>query len=46
MPPGIYYDRNCNKEDINHAVLAVGYGVNSKGRKYWIVKNRWARLTR
>lgn len=41
MCPGVYYDRNCNKDDINHAVLAVGYGVNTKGKKYWIVKNRW-----
>ncbi|TRY90438.1 hypothetical protein DNTS_018930 [Danionella cerebrum] len=36
---GVYYDRNCNKDDINHAVLAVGYGVTPKGKKYWIVKN-------
>uniref|UniRef100_A0A3P8VNZ3 Cathepsin K n=1 Tax=Cynoglossus semilaevis TaxID=244447 RepID=A0A3P8VNZ3_CYNSE len=39
---GVYYDRNCNKDDINHAVLAVGYGVNSKGKKYWIIKNSWS----
>lgn len=39
--PGVYYDPNCNKDDVNHAVLAVGYGVNTKGKKYWIVKNRW-----
>ncbi|XP_006810204.1 cathepsin K-like [Neolamprologus brichardi] len=34
-------DPNCNKDDVNHAVLAVGYGVNTKGKKYWIVKNSW-----
>ncbi|XP_053743205.1 cathepsin K [Synchiropus splendidus] len=39
---GIYYDANCNKEDINHAMLAVGYGVTSKGRKFWIIKNSWS----
>ncbi|KAM7421571.1 hypothetical protein PAMA_015620 [Pampus argenteus] len=39
---GVYYDRNCNKDDINHAVLAVGYGVTTKGKKYWIVKNSWS----
>nr|ACO82385.1 cathepsin K [Lutjanus argentimaculatus] len=38
---GVYYDPSCNKEDINHAVLAVGYGVTGKGKKYWIVKNSW-----
>ncbi|XP_028280700.1 cathepsin K [Parambassis ranga] len=38
---GVYFDRDCNAEDINHAVLAVGYGVTPKGKKYWIVKNSW-----
>lgn len=41
MCAGVYYDANCNKEDINHAVLLVGYGVSTKGKQYWIVKNRW-----
>lgn len=38
---GVYYDPSCNKDDINHAVLAVGYGVTVKGKKFWIVKNSW-----
>ncbi|XP_030250779.1 cathepsin K-like [Sparus aurata] len=37
-----YYDPNCNKDDINHTVLAVGYGVSVKGKKYWIIKNSWS----
>uniref|UniRef100_A0A8C6WF56 Cathepsin K n=1 Tax=Neogobius melanostomus TaxID=47308 RepID=A0A8C6WF56_9GOBI len=38
---GVFYDPSCNKDDINHAVLAVGFGVTVKGKKYWIVKNSW-----
>uniref|UniRef100_A0A673TG96 Cathepsin K n=1 Tax=Suricata suricatta TaxID=37032 RepID=A0A673TG96_SURSU len=37
---GVYYDENCNSDNLNHAVLAVGYGVQ-KGRKHWIIKNRY-----
>ncbi|XP_036393808.1 cathepsin L1-like [Megalops cyprinoides] len=47
---GVYYDPRCSKE-INHAVLAVGYGVswyelenNVSSRcptRFWILKNSW-----
>ncbi|PIO32484.1 hypothetical protein AB205_0107370, partial [Aquarana catesbeiana] len=37
---GVYYDPQCDAEDINHAVLAIGYGVQKK-QKYWIIKNRY-----
>ncbi|CAG4983236.1 unnamed protein product [Parnassius apollo] len=37
---GIYYEPDCNKYAINHAVTVVGYGIRD-GTNYWIVKNSW-----
>lgn len=38
---GIYYEPECSL-DINHAVLLVGYGVDSKtNEEYWLVKNSY-----
>lgn len=37
---GVYHDENCNGDNLNHAVLVVGYGAQ-RGSKHWIVKNSW-----
>nr|XP_055066508.1 cathepsin S, ortholog2, tandem duplicate 1 [Misgurnus anguillicaudatus] len=36
---GVYNDQTCTK-NVNHAVLAVGYGTLD-GQDYWLVKNSW-----
>lgn len=39
---GVYVSKTCKNGpmDVNHAVIAVGYGVEN-GQKYYIVKNSW-----
>lgn len=37
---GIYYDSECSSHYVTHAVLVVGYGIDSLGQ-YYIVKNSW-----
>ncbi|KAG7021970.1 Thiol protease aleurain [Cucurbita argyrosperma subsp. argyrosperma] len=39
---GVYTSNSCGSspQDVNHAVLAVGYGVED-GVPYWLIKNSW-----
>ncbi|XP_035286518.1 cathepsin K-like [Anguilla anguilla] len=37
---GVYHDPKFSRDDLNHAVLVVGYGVTPTCKKFWIVKNR------
>lgn len=39
---GIYTDRNCDPSQVNHAVLAAGYGKDP--HHYWLLKNSWGTL--
>ena len=39
---GVYYDTACrDAQRVNHAVLVVGYGTDSVGGNFWVVKNSW-----
>lgn len=40
---GVYYEPACKNgpDDLDHAVLAVGYGVLDS-QPYWLVKNSWS----
>ena len=40
---GVYDGCNAQQPDIDHAVVLVGYGVDSvSGQKYWLVRNSWS----
>ena len=38
---GIYYEPNCNPTNVDHGVVAVGYGSLGQNMDFYIVKNTW-----
>ena len=40
-PDAVYIPDASTKFDGGHAIVIVGWGVNSKGIQYWLIRNSW-----
>lgn len=43
---GVYDDPACANgvDDLDHTVMAIGYGTTAEGQDYWLVLNQWSKF--
>ncbi|KAM7537347.1 hypothetical protein Aperf_G00000072645 [Anoplocephala perfoliata] len=39
---GIYDETDCSHDFLNHALVLVGFGIDSNGNQYWIAQNSFS----